>query len=88
MGGRPLEGPLRDLRYPSIVQHETESKQMCVRGDDRKVLEIHGILKGHRGQPRKDTGYNGVSFVKDGQGGTEPEWQGNCIKQVRLKSNG
>ena len=44
-GGQPLERPLRDIRYPSVVQHETESKQVCVRGDNRKILEVHGVPK-------------------------------------------
>ena len=47
MGGQPLERPLRDIRYPLVVQHETESKQVCARGDGRKVLGIHGIPKGY-----------------------------------------
>ena len=33
------------FRSPPVVQHETESKQMCVRGDDRKILRVHGVLK-------------------------------------------
>ena len=87
-GGQPLERPLRDIWHITVVQHEVESKQVCVRGNDREVPGIHGILNGYWGQPEKDTGYNGVSSAKDGQGGIEPEWKGSRIEQVRLKSNG
>ena len=52
MGGRQLERPPRDLRHLLVIQLETKSKQMCVRGDDRKVPQIHGIPKGYRGQRR------------------------------------
>ena len=45
-GGQPLERPPRDLRHPSVVQHETESEQVCVRVNGRKIPGIHGIPKG------------------------------------------
>ena len=60
---------------------------MRIWGDDRKIPWIRGILKGYWDQPKKDTGHNGVNTAKDSQGGIEPERQGSCIKQVRLKSN-
>lgn len=63
--GQPLQRPLRDLRHPSVLQHEIESKQVCVRGDDRKIPRIHGIPKGYWGQLGKDTGHNGVNTAKN-----------------------
>ena len=55
-GGRALEWPSRNLWYPSVVQHEIESKQMCVWGDYRKIPRVHGVLKRYWGQPRQDIG--------------------------------
>ena len=61
---------------------------MCVRSNCGEILEIHGILKGCRGQSRENTSYSGASPTEDGQGGAEPEWQDSSTKQVRLKGDG
>ena len=53
---------------------------MCVWGYCEKILGIHDILKGYRGQSRENTGYSGASPIEDGQGGAKPEWQDSSTK--------
>ena len=45
IGGQPLERPPRNLQHLTVVKHETESEQVCVRDNNKKVPGIHGIPK-------------------------------------------
>ena len=39
--------------------------KMSLRSDDRKIPSIHGVLKGHRGQPGQDPSHSGDDAVKN-----------------------
>ena len=38
---------------------------MSLRSDGRKIPSIHGVLKGHRGQPGQDPSHSGDVAVKN-----------------------
>ena len=56
-----------------LLQYETQSELVCVRGDGWKLLGIHGVLERYRSQSKQDQGHNGDGATKERERSTKPQ---------------
>ena len=61
---------------------------MRVRGYNREILGLYGVLKRYRGQPGESTGHIRTRAPEDGESSVKLEQQSRGPKQIRLQSDG
>ena len=71
-GGQSFGWSQGNFRHPSLLQHEAQSRQVCFRGDGKKVPGVHGVSERYRGQPRQDPCHNKDGTPKECERSTKP----------------